>query len=71
MVFAVIGVGNTNIDGDLKDYADAIESGEEDSPANFPFEEYDTVGTFVGTIITTLRTSMGDFDFDPSCYLTA
>ena len=41
MVFAVIGVGNKNVRGGFKDYAEAIESGEEDEPENFPNEEYE------------------------------
>ena len=70
MVFAVIGVGNTNIKGDLKDFAEAIEAGEEDEPENFPFEEYSSIGLLAGNIITTLRIALGDFDFDPSQYVT-
>ena len=41
MVFAVIGVGNKNIRGGFKDYADAIENEEIDEPENFPNEEYE------------------------------
>ena len=70
MVFAVIGVGNKNIRGDFKDYADAIESGEIDEPENFPNEEYDQIGLFIGYLFQTLRTALGDFDFEASTYLT-
>lgn len=70
MVFAVIGVGNTNIAGDLADFAAAIECGEEDEPENFPFEEYESIGLLSGNLITTLRIALGDFDFDPSQYVT-
>ena len=65
MVFAVIGVGNTNVPGDLQDFANAIDAGEEDEPENFPYEEYEHIGLFAGNILTTLRIALGDFDFDP------
>ena len=68
-VFAVLGVGNTLIQGDLKDFAEAIDAGEEDEPENFPFEEYNHIGLFWGYIFSTLRMAMGDFDFEASMYL--
>ena len=68
-VFAVLGVGNTSHDGDLKDFKEAIELGLEDEPENFPFEEYDHIGLFWGYIFSTLRMAMGDFDFEASMYL--
>lgn len=66
MVFAVLGVGNKNIRGGFKDYADAIESGDEDEPENFPNEEYENIGLFLGYLFQTLRTALGDFDFEAS-----
>lgn len=37
---------------------------------NMPGEDYQQIGLFWGTLIGTLRIAMGDFDFDPSIYLT-
>lgn len=34
-----------------------------------PMEEYDQIGLFFGYIISTLRTSLGDFDFEASTFL--
>jgi hypothetical protein len=68
-VFAVLGVGNTQLDNDLKEYAEAIERGDENEPENFPFEEYDHIGLFWGYIFSTLRMAIGDFDFEASMYL--
>ena len=70
MVFAVIGIGNTNVRGDLQDFAAAIDEGLEDEPENFPFEEYEFIGLLAGNIFTTLRIALGDFDFDPQQYTT-
>ena len=39
-VFAVLGVGNTLVDGELRQFKEAIHAGEEEEPENFPFEEY-------------------------------
>jgi len=35
-----------------------------------PGEDYSQIGFFWGTLIGTLRIAMGDFDFDPSLYLS-
>lgn len=72
MIFAVIGVGNSNIDGEFKDYIQEInERDEVDQPENIPNEEYDNIGLFLGYIISTLRSSIGDFDFEASMYLSS
>ena len=70
MVIAVIGVANYYIPRDLKDFYEAIEAGEEDELENMPGEDYSQIGFFWGTLIGTLRIAMGDFDFDPSLYLS-
>jgi hypothetical protein len=33
-------------------------------------EEYDQIGLWLGTLVSTLRIAMGDFDFDASKFLT-
>lgn len=35
-----------------------------------PMEEYEQIGLWLGTLVSTLRIAMGDFDFDASTYLT-
>lgn len=72
MIFAVIGVGNSNIDGEFKAYIEEINERDEiDQPENIPNEEYENIGLFLGYIISTLRSSLGDFDFEASMYLTS
>jgi len=39
-------------------------------PENIPNEEYNQIGLFLGYIFSTLRLSLGDFDFEASTYLT-
>lgn len=71
MIFAVIGVGNANIDGDFKDHIEEVDQRDAvDQPENVPNEEYENIGLFLGYIISTLRSSLGDFDFEASTYLT-
>ena len=66
-IFAVLGVGNTSRDdGTLKQFKQDIESGEENEPENFPNEEYEKISLFFGYIFSTLRMSLGDFDFEAS-----
>lgn len=54
----------------MKDFYEATEAGEEDELENMPGEDYAQIGFFWGTLIGTLRIAMGDFDFDPSLYLS-
>jgi hypothetical protein len=67
-IMAVIGVGNYNHDNALKEYVDAIEAGEADG--DIPMEEYQQIGLWAGTLVSTLRIAMGDFDFGASMFLT-
>jgi len=72
MIFAVIGVGNPNIKGDFKEYLAEIDKRNEiDQPENIPNEEYDNIGLFMGSIFSTFRASLGDFDFEASTYLSS
>ena len=43
MIFAVLGLGNPNIEGDFKEHAEWVDSLDEDwqQPENFPNEEYE------------------------------
>ena len=66
MIYAVIGVGNKNV-GAFKEFIDELT---EDYARDIPNEEYDHIGMFFGYIISTVRQSLGDFDFEASTYLT-
>lgn len=68
MVFAVLGAGNENVPGDFQDlYNDAKADGE---LGDVPNAEYQKIGLFFGYIFSTLRVSIGDFDFDGANYLS-
>ena len=68
MVFAVLGAGNENVPGDFQDlYNDAKAEGE---LGDVPNAEYQKIGLFFGYIFSTLRVSIGDFDFDGANYLS-
>lgn len=62
LLMGVLGVGNPNVPGSGITKDDIGEPG-------FPGEEYRFTGLFLGNFISTLRMSMGDFDFDASLYL--
>ena len=68
-VFAVLGVGNRLHEGELRDFYEAIQAGEEEEPDYFPFEEYEQIGMFWGYIISTLRMALGDFEFEALQFL--
>ena len=52
-------------------YADlTVAEGKFDGPDSLPGEEYSSLGPFLGMFMTVLRTSLGDFDFESSMYLT-
>lgn len=67
LIFSVLGLGNKNIPGDLKDF---VESRPDDWQVDMPNEEYNVIGPFLGSIIFVMRCSVGDFDFDATTYLT-
>ena len=71
MIFAVIGAGNPNVPGEYHDYYDIVtgEYADEIEPPPLIGEEYDTVGLALGYFLSTVRVSLGDFDFDGSTYL--
>ena len=72
MIFAVLGVGNPKLEGDLKDYIEEIDLRDEvDKPENMPMEEFENIGLFFGYFFSTLRSSLGDFDFEASTYLSS
>jgi len=50
MIFAVLGVGNGNVKGKFKDFADDINKRTDLNKPSIPNSEYDNVGLFVGTI---------------------
>ena len=59
----MLGVGNYHFPGSaLYEY---VEAGGDD----MPFAEYEMIGLFFGTLFSTLRISMGDFDFGAANYL--
>jgi hypothetical protein len=63
-IFAVLGVGNQKFKGSaLYEY---VQEGGDD----IPFGEYEQIGLFWGTLFSTLRISMGDFDFGAANFLT-
>jgi len=41
-----------------------------EEPENFPNEEYQMIGKEAGYILSVLRYSLGDFDFEASTWLT-
>eukprot|EP00355_Strombidium_rassoulzadegani_P003136 CAMPEP_0168612320 /NCGR_PEP_ID=MMETSP0449_2-20121227/2853_1 /TAXON_ID=1082188 /ORGANISM="Strombidium rassoulzadegani, Strain ras09" /LENGTH=132 /DNA_ID=CAMNT_0008652875 /DNA_START=70 /DNA_END=465 /DNA_ORIENTATION=+ len=67
LLFSVLGVGNKNIEGPFKEYVDNLP---EDWAFNVPNEEYDQIGMFLGNIVYVMRSSIGDFDFEASTYLS-
>jgi len=71
MIFAVLGVGNGNVKGSFKDFADDINNRTDLNKPSIPNTEFDNVGLFLGAILSTFRNSLGDFDFDASKYLTS
>ena len=70
MIFAVLGVGNKIIKGAYKDKFGEMTLDEGIDSQVEPMLEYTNVGLFVGYIISTLRMSLGDFDFMASIYLS-
>lgn len=69
LIFMVIGAGNKNVPGKLNDeYLQAMESNEE---FELPGPEYKNIGMFWGNLMYVFRTSVGDFDFEASTYLTS
>ena len=65
--FSIIGLGNSNREGVLKDL---IANGTITNGSK-PGSEYNSVGLFVGEILWTLRMSVGDFSaIDAASYLT-
>jgi hypothetical protein len=67
MVFAVLGAGNQNVPGAFQE---AYEEAGEDGIGDLPNAEYQKIGLLVGYIFSTLRISIGDFDFEAANYLT-
>lgn len=65
-MFAVIGAGNQNVPGAFKEEYDSLDGDVEDMPN----AEYAEIGLFLGYLASTMRVSLGDFDFDASVYLT-
>ena len=63
-IFAVLGVGNHKFPGSSLNLY--VEGGGD----NVPFGEYEQIGLFWGTLFSTLRISMGDFDFGAANFLT-
>lgn len=69
LIFMVIGAGNEKIPGKLKDeLEESLTSGEEFEAPN---PEYKIIGHFWGNMLYVFRTSVGDFDFEASSYLTS
>ena len=62
LLIGILGVGNKNVPGEFQE-----NFAEEES--DYPGEEYKYTGLFIGNIISTLRMSLGDFDFDASTLL--
>ena len=69
LIFMVIGAGNKNVPGRLRDeYLRELENGEE---IDLPGPEYKNIGMFWGNMMYVFRASVGDFDFKASTYLTS
>jgi len=69
LIFMVIGAGNKNVPGKLREeYLSELENGEE---IDLPNPEYKNIGLFWGNLMYVFRTSVGDFDFEASTYLTS
>ena len=67
LIFSVLGLGNHQIPGNFKEFVD---SRPDDWSEDIPHEEYDVIGPLIGSIFFVLRSSVGDFDFNASTYLT-
>jgi hypothetical protein len=66
MIFAVLGVGNKKFGKFGEAFGGVVDIYEDDG---IPDEEYKHIGLFFGYIFSTLRQSLGDFDFSASTYL--
>lgn len=62
LLIGILGVGNKNVPGEFQDNY-------QDEESDYPGEEYKYTGLFIGNILSTLRMSLGDFDFDASTQL--
>jgi hypothetical protein len=51
-------------------YNDEVEAQGIDPPTGVPLEEYHKINMLLGYIFTTLRLSLGDYDFSAANYLT-
>ena len=69
MTFAVLGLNNEKHKGAFLKLWEAAEAAKGDGIGDYPGSEYYHIGKFVGYFITTLRVSMGDFDFSGCQYL--
>ena len=66
LIFAVLQAGNYNMsDTDFYEFYQ-----ENESEGDYPNEEYKYIGLFFGYFASTLRTSLGDFDFGASYFLS-
>lgn len=73
MVLSVVGVGNDGIPGSgFEEYTLRIERHNElhDDVIETSYGEYQMIGIFIGNIMSVLRMSLGDFDFNASEHLT-
>ena len=71
LIFGVMGVGNHYVEGGFREmWLSESESQGTDMPEGVPLEEYNKINLFFGYIFTTLRLSLGDYDFGASNYLT-
>ena len=59
LLIGILGVGNKKVPGEFQDNY-------ENEDSDYPGEEYKYTGLFVGNLLSTLRMSLGDFDFDAS-----
>jgi hypothetical protein len=70
LVFAVTGVGNHRVPSAFADlYYQQVKDTGLDPPAGVPYEEYHKINPLLGYIFTTLRMSIGDYDFSAASYL--
>jgi hypothetical protein len=71
LIFGVLGIGNEHIDSDYTEFLNELpETWEVDVGGDPPNEQYHMIGPFLGNLIYTFRTSLGDFDTDTSTFLT-
>lgn len=70
MIFSVLGTANEKIEGSFKKHYDRIQlAADPNTITLYTGSEYKMIGKIMGNFFTTLRLSLGDFDFDASTFM--